>query len=120
MPKKNTQKKPLIKKIIKKKNSIKKTKKAAPLAKKLFRRTKEKIVGKIIHYFNHLKVGIIKVSNPVEIGDLIRVIGGEADFKQKIVSMEIDHKKIKLAKKGDIIGLKLKEKAREGYKVYKA
>jgi len=33
--------------------------------------------------------------------------------------MEIDHEKIEKAKKGQSVGIKTKEKTREGYKVYK-
>ena len=54
------------------------------------------------------------------VGDTIRIKGGkETDFKQKIVSMEIDGKKIKKAKKGQQVGIKVKDKAREGYLVFK-
>jgi hypothetical protein len=33
--------------------------------------------------------------------------------------MEAEHQKVKEAKKGDSIGLKVEQKVREGYKVYK-
>ena len=53
-------------------------------------------------------------------GDEIRIIGGEStDFNQKVDSMQVDHKEVKKAKKGDSMGLKVSEKVREGYKVYK-
>jgi len=35
------------------------------------------------------------------------------------INTEIEHQKIKKAKKGQAIGLGIKEKVREGYKVYK-
>jgi U32 family peptidase len=81
---------------------------------------KEKLIGEIVHYFAKVEVAVIKLSAPLSIEDSIRVIGGEkTDFKQKVKSMEVEHKKIKKAKKGDEIGMKIKEKVREGYKVYK-
>ncbi len=81
--------------------------------------SKEKLIGKISHYFNNIKVAVIDLSGKLEAGDKIRIVGGETDFSQKVGSMEVDHKKIKKAKKGDSVGMKIKEKAREGYKVYK-
>jgi len=78
-----------------------------------------KLVGKITHYFSKIGVAVVKLSNSLKIGDEIRIVGGEADFTQKVSSMEIEHKKIKRAKKGSSIGLKVKQKVREGYKVYK-
>jgi putative protease len=80
---------------------------------------KLKEIGKIIHYFDHIGVAVIALSNKLKVGDKIRVIGGEnTDFTQEIDSMEVDHEKIKQAKKGDDVGMKVKEKVRDGYKVY--
>ena len=81
---------------------------------------KEKQIGKITHYFNKIKVAVINLSDKLELGQEIRIIGGENDFNQKVQSMEVDQKKIKKAKKGDSVGIKIKEKVRQGYKVFKA
>ena len=79
-----------------------------------------KLVGKVTHYFGNLGVAVIELSDTLKVGDEIRIVGGvETDFTQKVNSMEIEHEKMKKAKKGDMIGLKMKEKVREGYKVYK-
>ena len=105
-----------------KKKKNQKTKKTQKSKKKKVQKKekKEKLVGKITHYFSKIKVGVIKLSAPLSQGDTIRIVGGEeTDFKQNVKSMEIEHKKIKRAKKGQEIGLKVKEKVREGYKVYK-
>lgn len=81
---------------------------------------KEKKIGKVTHYFDKIKVVAIKLSDNLSIGDTIRIVGGEkTDFKQKIVSMEFMGKKLKKAKKGKEIGIKVKDRAREGYKVFK-
>ena len=80
---------------------------------------KQKKIGKIIHYFAKLKVGVIKLSDKLKIGDNIRVLGGETDFDQSIKSIEIDKKKLKKADKGDLIGVKFNQKVRKGYNVYK-
>ncbi len=81
---------------------------------------KEKLIGEVLHYFNNIKVAVIKFKEPVKVGDTIKITGGEStDFKQKITSMQIDYKKVALAKKGQEVGMKLKEKVREGYKVFK-
>lgn len=79
-----------------------------------------KLIGKISHYFGHIGVAVIELSGPLKVGDEIRIVGGEeTDFNQTVDSMEFEHKKIDKAKKGDSIGLKVNEKIREGYKVYK-
>lgn len=81
---------------------------------------KKQQIGKIIHYFDKVKVAVVKLSKPLKVGDEIRIIGGEStDFKQPVKSMEAEHEKIAKAKAKAAIGLKVKKKVREGYKVYK-
>ena len=78
-----------------------------------------KLIGKITHYFGNIGVAVIELSDTLKVGDNIRIIGGETDFTQIIDSMEVEHKKVEEAKKGDSIGVKVSQKVREGYKVYK-
>jgi putative protease len=79
-----------------------------------------KLIGAITHYFSDIEVCVIKLAGVLKEGDTIRVVGGEnTDFTQTVDSMQIEHEKVKAAKKGNSVGLKVKEKVREGYKVYK-
>lgn len=80
---------------------------------------KLKSVGKVTHYYGNIGVAVIKFSAPVKKGDTIVIEGGENSFSQKISSLEKDHKKVTAAKKGEILGIKLSKKAREGYRVFK-
>ncbi|MFH1180870.1 MAG: hypothetical protein V1705_00485 [bacterium] len=78
-----------------------------------------KLIGKITHYFGNIGVAVIELSSALKIGEEIRIVGGETDFSQTVDSMEIDRKKIEKAKSGDSVGLKVSQKVREDYKVYK-
>ena len=78
-----------------------------------------KLIGKITHYFGNIGVVVIELSDTLKVGETIRIVGGETDFTQTVDSMEIEHKKVEEAKAGDSIGLKISQKVREGYKVYK-
>jgi hypothetical protein len=80
---------------------------------------KEKEVGKIIHYYTNLKVAIVKLKDALVAGDDIHIKGHTSDFTQKASSMQVEHKKIGKAKKGQVIGLKVKEHVRETDSVYK-
>ncbi len=77
------------------------------------------LIGKVSHYFSNIGVAVLDLSGALSVGDTIRIAGGETDFTQQVGSMEIDHKKVDAAKKGDSAGLKVDQKVREGYKVYK-
>ncbi len=78
-----------------------------------------KLIGKISHYFSKIGVAIIDLSDSLKIGDGIKIVGGENDFSQTVESMQAEHQNIEEAKAGDSIGLKVGQKVKEGYKVYK-
>jgi len=78
-----------------------------------------KPVGKVVHYYTNIGVAVIELSNKLSVGDNIKIKGATSDFTQKVVSMQVEHKKIKEAKKGNSIGLKVKKHAREHDVVYK-
>lgn len=80
---------------------------------------KEKQIGEVSNYFEQVSVAAIKLEAPLKVGDTVEFKGGEVDFEQKIESMQIQHKQVKTAKKGDEIGIKVAGKVRKGYKVFK-
>jgi len=80
---------------------------------------KEKQIGEVSNYFEHVSVAAIKLEAPLKVGDTIEFRGGEVDFEQKVGSMQIQHEKVASAKKGDEIGIKVTGKVRKGYKVFK-
>jgi len=93
---------------------------AARTAKPASQAGEDRPVGRITHYFDQIEVGVIELTEDLVVGEVIRIVGGEdTDFKQIVESMELDHEKIEKAKKGKEVGLQLKKKAREGYKVYR-
>ena len=79
----------------------------------------EKYIGQVEDYFAHVSVAAIKLEDSLKIGDKIKISGGETQFEQIVESMQIDRKPIKSAKSGDEVGIKVNEKVRKSYKVYK-
>lgn len=80
---------------------------------------KLKQIGVITHYFDKISVGIIKLSSTLKIGEEIHVKGSTTKLIQIITSMQLNHKSIDLAKKGDEIGIKVLKPVRQGDKVFK-
>ncbi|MFC1630006.1 hypothetical protein ACFL06_00525 [Patescibacteria group bacterium] len=78
-----------------------------------------KLIGKVTHYFGKIGVAVIELTDNLKSGDTIRIVGGETDFNQVVDSMEVDHQKVAEAKSGDSVGMKVDEKSKEGYQVYK-
>lgn len=76
-------------------------------------------IGKITHYFSDIDVGVIELSGELKVGDEISIEGATTDIQQKVNSMEIDHEDVSEAGAGDAVGLKVKDRVREGDDVYK-
>lgn len=79
----------------------------------------EKEIGKITHYYGNISVGIIALSDSLKVGDTIHIKGYSEDFTQSIDSMQIEHKGVTEAKSGDMVGIKVIQKAHPGDKVFK-
>ena len=78
-------------------------------------------VGKITHYFDKIGVAVLEVTdNPIAIGDKIKIVGHGDEIEQEVTSMQVEHKNVPKAAKGDVVGLKIDgHKVKEGAKVYK-
>lgn len=82
--------------------------------------TEEMQVGKVTHYFAKIGVAVIEVTEgSIKVGDEIRIKGHTTDFKQKVVSMQIEQDKIEIAEPGQSIGMKMNEPVRANDAVYK-
>jgi putative protease len=79
----------------------------------------KKAIGKITHFFSKISVAVVELSGEVSVGDEISIEGPSTNVRQKIDSMQIEHKNIDKAVKGQSIGLKVMDKVREGDTVYK-
>jgi putative protease len=89
------------------------------MEKKIIKKSKEKLIGKIAHYYDKIKVAAVTLKDTLSQGDTIRIEGGGKSFTQEIDSMQIEHEQVKKAKKGEDVGFKVNQKVREGYRVFK-
>ncbi|MDD4784330.1 MAG: hypothetical protein WC483_05260 [Candidatus Paceibacterota bacterium] len=78
----------------------------------------EKEIGKITHMFEKIDVAILELQDILKVGDTIHILGTSTDFEQAVDSMQVEHKNIDVAKKGDIVGVKLTNKAKVGDKIF--
>ncbi len=79
----------------------------------------EKKIGTVTHYYNHIHVAGVSITDgELHEGDIIHVKGHTSDFEQKVRSMQIDHEIINTARRGDQIGLSVIEQAREHDTIY--
>lgn len=71
-------------------------------------------LGKVVHYYDRIGVGIVELRRPLTLGARVRLKRGMDEFEQQVSSMQIDHQPVRKAKKGDVIGLKVDRPVHEG------
>lgn len=79
----------------------------------------KKLVGRITHYFPKIGVGVVELVDELKVGDMISIEGVTTNFQQVVESMQIEHQNVQVAKAGDAIGLKVKDRVREKDQVFK-
>jgi putative protease len=94
--KKVTMKKPIVKKAVMKK----------PVT--------PKIVGRVVHFYDRICVAIVELATPIRLGEIVEVKHRDVTFAQVIASMQIEHQPVAVAKKGDVIGMKVDRPVPEG------
>ena len=80
---------------------------------------KEKQVGIVTHFYDHISVGVVKLSDKLAVGNKIHVQGANDDFEQEVTSMQLEHKDVKEGKKGQEIAIKVENKVHQNDKVLK-
>ena len=78
-----------------------------------------KKIGIVSGYFTKVGVAAIELEDNLKVGDTIKIKGHTTDFNQKIDSMQIDRVEVKEARKGDSVGIKVRERVRPKETVYK-
>lgn len=80
----------------------------------------EKQVGTVTHWYDKISVAVVKVTGKLAKGDTVKVKKGDDEFEDTISSIQIDHKDVASAKKGDDAAIKLSRPAKEGAAVFLA
>ncbi|NQU84029.1 MAG: translation elongation factor-like protein [Parcubacteria group bacterium] len=76
-------------------------------------------MGRVVHYFGKISVGVIELRSSLKVGDEIHIEGVNDNFKQVIKSIQVNHQDIANARAGDDVGLKVKKPVHVNDKVYK-
>ncbi len=79
----------------------------------------QKPVGMITHFYPNIGVGVVELKNELRIGDKIAISGHGKSFQQKVTSMQVEHEQISVAKKKQVIGMKVAKPVKEKDMVFK-
>lgn len=79
-----------------------------------------KAIGEVTHYFDHIQVMAVDLTDTLEVGEKIQVKGHTTDVVLTVSSMQIEHQSVSKAGPGDSVGIQVAEKVRPGDQVYRA
>jgi U32 family peptidase len=77
------------------------------------------LIGKISHFFPKISVAVVDLTDTLKVGEKISIENELGKVEQVVDSMQIEHKSIPEAKKGQSIGLKVAGQTKEGAQVFK-
>lgn len=76
-------------------------------------------IGKVAHYYNHLNVAVISLTDNLKLGDKIHIVGHHTNLTERVASMEVDHHSVVWVKPGDSAAIKVLDRVHEHDKVYR-
>ncbi len=75
---------------------------------------KNNAAGEVTHWYDHIGVAVVKLSKGLSVGDKIKVKHGDSEVEDTVISMQLDHKDLESAKKGQEVAIKISNKAKVG------
>jgi translation initiation factor IF-2 len=79
----------------------------------------EEAVGRVSHYYGHVGVMAVDLTEPLHVGETLHVKGHSEDFTLTVESMQIEHQNVTEAKPGDSVGIRVTRKVHPGDTVYR-
>lgn len=79
----------------------------------------DQAIGTITHYFGHLSVAAVDLTDRLTVGDRIHIVGHTTNLEQTVESMEVEHEKIDSAGPGDDVAMKVDDHVREHDIIYR-
>jgi translation elongation factor EF-1alpha len=76
-------------------------------------------IGTVTHYFSHLSVAAVSLTDTLRVGDRIHIKGHTSDLEQTVDSMEVEHQQVDAANPGDDVALRVDDHVREHDRIYR-
>jgi hypothetical protein len=80
---------------------------------------KDQRIGVVNHYYNHIRVAVVRLTDRLALGDRIRFRGKNTDFQQVVGSMQIEHSPVTQASAGMEVAMEVDQRVRQGDGVYR-
>lgn len=78
-----------------------------------------KRVGNVTHYFDHINVAVLALTEGIRVGETLHFLGHSTDFKQQVTSLQIEHKAVETAKPGEDVAMKVDQRVHPNDAIFK-
>ncbi|NOH04852.1 MAG: hypothetical protein HND47_24230 [Chloroflexi bacterium] len=76
-------------------------------------------IGQVTHYFDHINVAVLSLTEAIRVGDTVHILGHSTDFRQEVTSLQVEHQPVHEAKPGDDVAMKVAQRVHVHDKVFK-
>jgi hypothetical protein len=73
----------------------------------------DQAIGKVTHFFGHLSVAAVELTEPLAVGERIHIKGHTTDLVQAVGSMQVEHQQVDRAAPGDDVALHVDDHVRD-------
>ena len=78
-----------------------------------------KRVGTVTHFFDHLNVAVLALTDTMHVGDMLHFLGHSTDFKQEVTSLQIEHQPVNEAGPGADVAVKVTQRVHPNVSIFK-
>jgi putative protease len=80
----------------------------------------QELIGRVVKFFAKPSVAAVEVTGgTLRTGDTIHIQGHTTDLEETVKSMQVEKESIEEAKAGDLVGIQVSDRVREGDQVFK-
>ena len=76
-------------------------------------------IGAVTHYYDHLSVAVLALTEKIRIGDTVHILGHSTDFQQKVASLQIEHQPVEAGGPGQEVAMKVERRVQPHDKLFK-
>lgn len=76
-------------------------------------------IGEVTHFYNRISVAVLALTDTIRLGETVRFLGHTTDFRQQVISLQIEHQSVDEARPGQDVAMEVEQRVRRGDMVFK-
>lgn len=76
-------------------------------------------LGRVVHYYSHLHMADLEITDELKIGERIRIVGQATETEQPVLSLQVEHRNVEAARPGEHVAIMVCDPVHPGDRVFK-